>query len=214
MTGWLLLAVGGWLLVGGSSRYRLGSRQWRPRLPVRGRGDGRSEAVVELLAGLRDELNSGAALHSAFERASAAAAVPVVPAAVAVCRMGGNVPEALRADAEGSQLVVSLAALWQISEGSGAAMAAALDRLVDGAREAARLRRAIDSELAGPRATVRVLAFLPLIGLGMGFLMGANPLAFLLGSPIGWGCIAAAAALEVAGVLWMRTLVRGIEKHL
>jgi tight adherence protein B len=44
--------------------------------------------------------------------------------------------------------------------------------------------------------------------------MGADPVGFLLGTPYGWGCLAAAVAFEVAGVFWMRRLVHGIEKKL
>lgn len=57
------------------------------------------------------------------------------------------------------------------------------------------------AQLAGPRATVRVLALLPLIGLGMGLLMGADPVGFLLGTPWGWACLVLAALLEAAGTL-------------
>lgn len=215
MTGWLLFAVGAWLLVAGRARYRVGDASLRLHLPRwRRRHDRRDEAVVELLAGLRDELASGSALRPAFLRAAAATGAPVAPQSQAVCRMGGDVPEMLRAEAGRDQLLVALAALWQVCEESGGAMAAALDRLVDGARETARLRAQIASELAGPRSTVRVLAFLPLVGLAMGFLLGINPLQFLLTTPWGWGCILGAVLLEVAGIVWVRKLVRGIEQHL
>ncbi len=111
-------------------------------------------------------------------------------------------------------MVLSLAALWEVSEGSGAALAGALDRLVAGAEQAEQVRREVGAQLAGPRATVRVLALLPLIGLGMGLLMGADPVGFLLGTPWGWACLVLAALLEAAGLFWMRRLVSGIEAHL
>lgn len=210
---WALLLAGAWLVVGKSARYRLRTTPVRLRLPRR-RKPLATETVVELIEALRDELTAGTALRPAFERAVASTGKPVAPQALAVCRMGGDVPEALRNDAGDERLLVSLAALWQVSEGSGGAMAAALDRLVDGARDSARLRREIAGQLAAPRATARVLAFLPVIGLGMGFAMGSNPLAFLLGSPIGWGCLLLASALEAGGIFWMRRMVRGIEQQL
>jgi tight adherence protein B len=213
MTGWVLLLAGAWLLVATSARGRLRREPWRLRLPRR-RRDQTTDTAVELIGALRDELFAGTALRAAFERAVHSTGRPVTPQAVAVCRMGGDVPSALRTEAGDEQLLTSLAALWQVSEGSGAAMAAALDRLMDGAAESARLRREIAGQLAAPRATARVLAFLPVIGVGMGFALGADPLGFLLGTPWGWLCLAVAAVLETAGVLWMRALVRRIERRL
>ena len=211
---WLVLLGGALLVVPTSARYRLQSGRlvvrWRPtRRTARTR-----DHVVELIAGLRDELQAGSALRPAFERAARSAGDHVCPQAVAVSQMGGDVPEALRGDARDESLLLSLAALWQVCEGSGGALAAALDRLVDGARQGARVRREVKAQLAGPRATMRVLAFLPVIGLGMGLLMGADPLGFLLGTVWGWGCLVGAVGLEVAGVLWMRHLVSGIESQI
>lgn len=172
------------------------------------------EQIVELISALRDELLAGGALRTSFERAALSAGGRVCPEALAVCRMGGDVPPALRSDSDGEPLLLSLAALWQVCEGSGGALAAALDRLVDSARQGARTRREIKAQLAGPRATMKVLAGLPLIGVAMGFLMGANPLAFLLGSVWGWVCLVVAVLLETGGVFWTRRLVRGIEAQI
>lgn len=214
MSAWLLLLAGGVLLVRGSARYRLRGHPLRLRVPFRRRSRVTTETVVELIEALRDELAAGTSLRPAFERSVASTGHDVVPQALAVCRMGGDVPEALREEAGGEQLLVSLAALWQVSEGSGAAMAAALDRLIDGARDAARLKRTVAGELAAPRASARVLALLPLVGIGMALVSGANPLGFLFTTPAGLACVALAAVFEAAGVMWMRRLVRGIESQL
>lgn len=214
MNAWVILMVGAALLVPGSARYRLrGSRtnlRWRARrTPKR-----TSEQVVELISGLRDELMAGSALRPGLERAAGGLGPQVCPRAVAVSQLGGDVAEALRADADGDQMLLSLAALWQVCEGSGAALATALDRLVEGARQSARIRREVKAQLAGPRATMRVLAVLPLIGVGMGLLMGADPLGFLFTTAWGWLCLALAVMLEGAGMLWMRHLVRRIESQI
>ena len=214
MTGWALLLVGSWLWRSGSTRYRLRSGRLRFAVPWR-RAAGRTpEEIVELISALRDELLAGGALRPSFERAANSAGLQICPEAVAVCRMGGDVPPALRSDADGEPLLLSLAALWQVCEGSGGALAAALDRLVDSARQGARTRREIKAQLAGPRATMKVLAALPIVGVGMGFMMGANPLGFLLGSVWGWVCLVVAGLLEVGGVLWTRKLVRGIQAQI
>ena len=214
MSAWLLLLAGGWLLVRRPSRYRLGTGSLQLNWRFRRRPGVTTETVVELIEALRDELAAGIALRSAFERAVTSTGRDVVPQALAVCRMGGDVPEALRADAGDEQLLISLAALWQVSEGSGAAMAAALDRLIDGARDAAQVRWEVAAQLAGPRATAKVLSLLPLVGVGLGVAMGANPLGFLMGTVWGWGCLVLATLFEAAGLVWMRRLVRGVEGQL
>lgn len=82
------------------------------------------------------------------------------------------------------------------------------------AEQAAKLRREVAAQLAGPRGTVRVLAVLPAVGVGMGLLMGADPIGFLLGTPWGLGCLTVAIALEAVGIVWMRRLVSTIERQL
>ena len=169
---------------------------------------------MEVLGAFRDELRAGAALRDGFERAAADCGNEVVRHAVATSRLGGDVATALRTGADGQSVLLALAALWQVCEGSGAAMAAALDRLLDGAERAAAVRREVRAQLAGPRATVRVLVMLPVVGVGMGLLMGADPVGFLLGTLWGWICLGVAAGLEVLGVVWMRRLVAGVEASL
>ncbi|HQR80572.1 MAG TPA: type II secretion system F family protein [Actinomycetota bacterium] len=215
MIGAGLLAVGLWLLVPASVRNRLVRRAW-PRPPWRARDRGRPApaALIEVLSGFRDELLSGAPLRTAFERAAGTSAEPALISAVAACRLGGDVPQALRRAGSGRPALLALAALWEVCEGSGAALASALGRAVTSAEQAERVRREVQAQLSGPRSTVRVLALLPVVGVGMGVLMGADPLGFLLGTPWGWGCLLVAAGLEAAGVFWMRRLVAGIEAQL
>jgi tight adherence protein B len=164
---------------------------------------------------LRDELSAGSALRPAMLAALDAGRDPgMLPTVRAACLLGGDVPAALRIDGAHHPAARSLAALWQVSEGSGAGLAEGLDRLLESARRAAAVRREVDAQLAGPRGTVRVLAVLPLVGVGLGLAMGADPVGFLLGTRWGWACLVAAAGLEGLGVLWMRALVKSVEDQL
>lgn len=61
--------------------------------------------------------------------------------------------------------------------------------------------------LAGPKATVTLLTWLPLMGLGLGMALGVDPLAMLLGTPLGLAALLGGAALTVAGRLWSARLV-------
>jgi tight adherence protein B len=50
------------------------------------------------------------------------------------------------------------------------------------------------------------LAVLPLIGVLMAASTGANPVGFLLGSPVGRLCLFAGVGLDAAGLWWIERL--------
>jgi len=62
--------------------------------------------------------------------------------------------------------------------------------------------------MAGPRATVHVLAGLPVVGLLLGTAIGARPIGFLFGSAPGVGCLLAAVVLDACGLRWARGIAR------
>ena len=64
------------------------------------------------------------------------------------------------------------------------------------------MRRELHAGLAEPRATAVVLAGLPLLGLVMGTALGADPLAWLLGTVAGRSVLALGVLLEVVGAWW------------
>jgi tight adherence protein B len=132
-------------------------------------------------------------------------------AASAAARASGDVPEALRADPRASDLLRGVAACWEVAEGSGAGLASSLTTLADSAREVQRVRDELRAGLAEPRATAVVLACLPLLGLALGSLLGADPLAWLLGSPGGAAVLATGAALEVVGSWWAWRIAASLE---
>ncbi|MBP3042544.1 hypothetical protein KKR91_14805 [Arthrobacter jiangjiafuii] len=105
-------------------------------------------------------------------------------------------------------LWVELAACVRVSERSGAPLAGVLDRYAGQLESSLDQQAARDTALAGPQATVRLLTWLPVGGFGLGYLLGADPVGVLLGSPMGWFAAAAGIALSVIGRLWSAALVR------
>ena len=110
---------------------------------------------------------------------------------------GSAVPEVLRA----------LAACWTVCAGSGAGLATAVERLEEGLRAEQAQRRAVDAELAGPRATAGLLAVLPAGGLLLAGGLGADPLSVLLATPVGLLCLLVGLGLDAVGVWWTGRLV-------
>ena len=198
-----------------SLRHRVASRRLRPE---------QSDCGVELLAALAAELGAGLPPAAALKRALADNGEPGGPAGRRLARtnaaleLGGDVPAGLRGDAADAgrdrQWLVGLAVAWEVSESLGAALAPAVSRLARSERDRAEVRRELRAELAGPRATALLLAALPLAGLGLGSLLGAQPLRWLTGSPIGWLDLALAAVLVVLGLRWVSRIIAGVERLL
>jgi tight adherence protein B len=113
-----------------------------------------------------------------------------------------------QAVAEGCSGLRELARAWQVSVGSGASLTGTLEGVAVGLAADQSLRAVVGSELAAPRATGKLMAALPALGLGMGYLIGGDPLDWLAGSPTGWACLVAGVGLACAGVLWIENLAR------
>ena len=94
----------------------------------------------------------------------------------------------------------------RLAHGTGAALAAVLDACAVAAREKAEADLARETALAGPRLSARVLAFLPLIGVGLAVLVDASVLR-VFATPLGIGLLALGGLLTATGRWWMRRLV-------
>nr|WP_307079995.1 hypothetical protein [Arthrobacter pascens] len=177
-----------WLVyTGGPDDPSLGAEQAGPFVAVRS-GSGLSAGSVSVLGSARAAAFRGSPVSDAI-RSSAPVAFP---------RMEGREP----------RIWFELAACFDIAEASGCPLADVLTRFaaqleVEDDAEAAR-----QTALAGPKATVTLLTWLPLMGLGLGIALGVDPLAVLVGTPVGMAALAAGVALTVAGRIWSARLVR------
>ncbi|QDP95120.1 type II secretion system protein [Microlunatus elymi] len=142
---------------------------------------------------------------------SAADDCAILRPAVAAADLGGDVAAGWRAQAAepGQAGLADLARAWSLSISSGAGMAQALDDVAEGLAEDESLGLVINSEAAAPRASGKVMAVLPLVGIGLGYLIGGDPMGFLTGSPWGWACLIGGSIFVAAGVLWME----GVADH-
>lgn len=139
-------------------------------------------------------------------------------AAVLGCESPFDVPGRLTAAAEAAppstrQAWALLAAAWAVALDSGAPLADALDRVAGSLRALADADRQVDLAIAGPVATARIVALLPLLGLGMGLLIGADPLAVIFGTLPGASAGIGGVALLGTGVRWNRRLVAAARVH-
>lgn len=114
----------------------------------------------------------------------------------------GASPESADAEAGGA-----VAAVLEVSAASGAPTAATLERLAGLLREQAAQRRALEAVLAGPRATARLVALLPLVGLGFGAALGLDVVGAVAGGGLATWSMGAGALLLVAAWAWSRRIV-------
>ena len=150
-----------------------------------------------------------------LQAAAAAAALGISPVPVFAAAAGGSggrpgisgrrPPVGQSADRD---LWAGLAVCVRVSERSGAPLSAVLARYAGQLDDARDARADREAALAGPRATVRLLTWLPAGGMALGYLLGGNPLQVLTGTPAGWSAAAAGCAFWLAGRIWSGRLVR------
>jgi len=187
------------LLRGGRSASRLWEEAWTvhgrsanaPDGVTRGGGRGLSGGSVAVLSAARSASMLGVSAAAAIRSASASS------------RHGAK-----ELGAKEQRIWGELADCLDIAEASGCPLADIF------ARYAAHLEAEDDAEaarqtaLAGPKATVRLLSWLPLFGLALGTVLGVDPLGILLGNPFGMAALGAGLILTVAGRMWSLRLVR------
>ncbi|MFB8227379.1 hypothetical protein [Cellulosimicrobium sp. NPDC055967] len=176
---------------------------WSPRpgrrLHLRGRS--RAQAVPELVRVVVTQvgslLRSGAAPGAAWERALGvrvdAAGVPRV---VDLAPHVGGLPTAR-----------ALVAACRLAVEVGAPLAPVLDEVAASVAADAEARAERDAALAGPRATARVLLWLPAVGVLLGYVLGADPLGTATDGGIGSVGVLLGLLLLLAGRTWSGRLV-------
>jgi tight adherence protein B len=174
-------------------------------------GERRSSQVLEVCEALSAELRSGLPAPVALSRACAT--WPDLSPVVSAAELGGDVVQALRdlARVPGADGLRALAAAWVVAGQSGASLAVVVDRVAEGLRHDDAARREVAASLGPPRATARMLAVLPVFGVGLGLAIGADPLHFLLATTAGSACLVGGAGLAIGGLLWVERLASAVE---
>ncbi|WP_082515999.1 type II secretion system F family protein [Cellulomonas sp. Leaf395] len=191
----------GWRAVGAGARVRSVDR------PARA---GAAPDLSGVLLGVCAQLRAGAAPVEAWSRAMGTAAVGPVPT-VSTLLTATSRPARLRfrgrTDDGAAQRVRAVLAAARLSDELGAPLAGVLERIASAVaadEEADGERRAA---LAGPRSTAQVLAWLPLLGVALGALLGADPVAVVLSGGLGTASAVLGAAMLLLGRGWTAALL-------
>jgi tight adherence protein B len=193
-------AVGAAAVAGGTGwgRFRRRLERDRRATELQWLATGVEVIVGELRVGSHPATASAVAADECGGIASAA-----LRGAASRSRLGGRAADGIAAsdsllDAE----LGRLAAAWRVADEHGLALAELLGAVREDMLGRRRFRERTDASLAGARATALVLAGLPILGVALGQLMGADPLQILLGGGLGGMLLLIGTALGCAGLLW------------
>ena len=183
------------------ARRRSGSRNRAQRAEE-------SAALQGALSVLVGELRVGAHPVVAFESAAGEVDGTVASSLRAVAaraRLGADVAAGLRSVAADSTVPdywERLSASWQLAQTQGLAIVALIRAAERDIVERERFASGVTAGMAGARATAAILAGLPVLGVGLGHLIGAEPLRFLLSGGVGGWFLLAGVTLACAGLWW------------
>jgi tight adherence protein B len=199
----LPVAVAAWL------RRTVGSRTGRREQVAAHRA-----AVIELCDAIAAELTAGRPAATALTYAAAALNdLPALSGVLDAARDGDDLPDAMirASNTEGFEPLRLLAGCWRIGVDRGGMLASVIEGLADSLRDEQSHRDDIALQLSGPRATARLLAVLPALGLAMATALGARPWEFLFGSMPGAACLALGLGLDAVGLWWTSRLATSAE---
>jgi len=181
----------------GGVRAGVLGRGVRARWARRRVGAGGAEAVRLVVAQVGALLRAGQAPGAAWHRATG----------VRADATGTPRAEDLAPHVGGAATARAVVAACRLAADVGAPLAAVLDEVAATIAADAEARAERDAALAGPRATSRVLLWLPAVGVLLGYVLGADPLATALDGGVGTAGLAVGVLLLVAGRAWSRRLV-------
>lgn len=217
--GWLALAVPlGALLIGPgqalAAALAAGTlRELRARTRAEKQRATRLSAILAGVDAMVAELSVGAHPAAACTAAGRDSEDPHVRTVFAEmagrAELGGDVAAGLRAHAAESAAWSRIAAAWETGTRHGIGMGELLASVREDLRARERYERRAHSSLAGARATAQVLAALPVLGVAMGQLIGADPVGTLVGTGAGGALLVVGTCLTCAGLLWSRAIANG-----
>lgn len=163
-------------------------------------------ALARGLGVLEAELVTGAREDAALDAAAGVAGRhgPLLREAAASTGYGEATADVLAR----SSSLRPLAAAWRVRHACGAPLAEVVAQVSHDVDLQRKRQVAVNSALAGPRSSSALLAALPLVGMGLGTVMGARPFHFLFASGTGSLVLLVGVGLDVAGWSWTAAMVR------
>lgn len=167
-------------------------------------------SMISVLTHVLELLRSGSPPDRAWREATGLTTVSGSPEAAALQLMVAARPAGARA-AE-ARAAGAIIAASRLSAEVGAPLVDVLDRLRSTLEADDEIASERAAALAGPRASARILAWLPLAGLGLGAAIGADPISVFADGGVGSAVMLAGLGCHLAGRALSRRLVRLAER--
>ncbi|WP_307793575.1 type II secretion system F family protein [Microbacterium stercoris] len=157
-------------------------------------------------------LQAGATPEAAW-RHLAAAGDPTAGHVARRAASGLSLAEAIEAEGAepGGSAWREVAAAWDVASAVGAPLADCLRSIAAALRDACEAQDDVRIALAEPAGTAKLMTWLPLAGLLLGFALGFDVLGVLFTNPLGIACLIAGIVLLVLARTWTRRLVRAAQ---
>lgn len=181
--------------------------RWRAHRRASDAVDARDDELPALLDVLAPSLRAGRTPAEAVDLACSVVRVPLADDLRRATRAGIPLDTVIATHARSDAAVRFFGQAWQLSATIGCPLAQATEVAGRGARARLDHRRHVESATAGSRATVRVLAVLPLAGPLLAMAVGVDPVETYLASPPTWVALAAGVVLVVVGHRWVTASV-------
>ena len=167
------------------------------------------EDELQFIFNLKSQLNSGINQVDALKFAVSRAPEFVLNSTRQALASQTNAYSALHDDSliYNAPSLARCANLLELSSQSGSSVNEALTQVADKLMNRRNQEQLIATELASTKATVFVLAGLPIMGAGMGFMLGADSISWLFGTSAGRVCLVLGLGLELVGWLWIKRLL-------
>ncbi|MDX1871274.1 type II secretion system F family protein [Mycolicibacterium sp. 120266] len=188
----------------------------RSRSKRRARARSEAAALRDALDVLVGELRVGAHPVTAFEVAAAEVDGAVADALHGVAargRLGADVAAGLRAAGRRAAEPAHwerLAVCWQLAHVHGLAIATLMRAAQRDIVERERFAVKVEAGMAGARTTATILAGMPVLGIALGQLIGADSLRFLLSGGTGGWLLGVGVTLCCLGLWWSDRISSGV----
>lgn len=174
-----------------------------------------ADGLPVALDGLARDLRTGASFRSAVARqATEPGPIAVhfrrVHTAIELGQPADEACIALVANARSIHNGQTTAGVLAMASGGGRGSARALEEAAHAARQEQVVRGEVRALVAQAESSVRVLAGLPIVFVGLGMLSGQAGAMALFHTSVGRWCLAIGIVLDGAGLVWMRALVRSV----
>lgn len=199
MSTWLVAGLAGACCAVAGHSWSAGRRRVRDEADVTGLADGLAAFGAELRAGRPPEDAARLAGAASGRPACARALVRAVPSQSS--ELAPTFPEGPFGEA-----VARICVAAGLSRRTGSSLATVIGAVEDDLRIRLRHGRELRSLTAGPRASVALLAGLPLLGLAMGSGVGADPWRILTATGTGQSLLVLGVGLELTGIAWSARL--------